>query len=230
VFVVNGRPAPLDLERCKSQNWDDVQVIGAVASIVGKDGPFSQCGWFHRVTWLWLHIPKIEHIAYVQDPRFRNGLVFALPARINLISWTNTPPTIGNTASGSKPQSQTTLSSLRTGGSSSNGINHWSASDPRPYLTNSKDGRSKDLCPHGGTSNCAGSGLCCSLLSPPCDGNAKVQVISRLRIVSHRKATKCQGGKSGELKGHTRCLEWKVEMTVVFPHAKRGSLRCARGV
>jgi hypothetical protein len=102
VFVVNGRPAPLDLERCKSQNWDGVQVIGAVASLVGKDGPFSQCGWFHRVTWLWLHIPKIEHIAYVQDPRFRNGLVFALAERIALIIRLTyyLHITTGNTASG----------------------------------------------------------------------------------------------------------------------------------
>jgi hypothetical protein len=73
VFVINKKAAPIDPERLQSQNWTGVEVIGAVASLEGKDGPLAQCGWFPAITWIWMLVTNIQCIGVVRDKRFRGG-------------------------------------------------------------------------------------------------------------------------------------------------------------
>lgn len=73
VFLVENEPASLDKERFINQNWKGVSVVGAVASLVGKDSWEAQCGWFHSVTWRWMCLPVIREMRVKSDKQFRGG-------------------------------------------------------------------------------------------------------------------------------------------------------------
>lgn len=73
VFLVDRRPGVLDKKRMVDQNWVGVLVVGAVATLTGKESLRVQCGWFHSVTWRWLLISNITQMEVKSDNRFRNG-------------------------------------------------------------------------------------------------------------------------------------------------------------
>ncbi|KAG8793784.1 hypothetical protein FRC12_001638 [Ceratobasidium sp. 428] len=72
-FMVNKDMAPLSVGWHTSQCWDDVRLVGAVASLKGEESFRAQAGWFARIKWRWMHIEKIELIRVASDPRFRAG-------------------------------------------------------------------------------------------------------------------------------------------------------------
>ncbi|KAG8730078.1 hypothetical protein FRC10_003161 [Ceratobasidium sp. 414] len=72
-LLLDGKPAIVDSARLETQDWAGVSAAGAVAPLVGPGRLFAQCGWFHRVNWLWLFLPKILEIRVKCDSRFRDG-------------------------------------------------------------------------------------------------------------------------------------------------------------
>ncbi|KAG8721444.1 hypothetical protein FRC08_013006 [Ceratobasidium sp. 394] len=73
VLALNGKAVSLDESRIASQDWNGLTAVGAVASLVGPGSLFAQCGWLHRVSWLWLVLPKVEQIVIKADSRFWGG-------------------------------------------------------------------------------------------------------------------------------------------------------------
>ncbi|KAG8737868.1 hypothetical protein FRC10_007577 [Ceratobasidium sp. 414] len=70
---LNGKAVSIDELRIASQDWNSLTAVGAVASLVGPGSLFAQCGWLHRVPWLWLVLPKVDEIVIKADSRFWGG-------------------------------------------------------------------------------------------------------------------------------------------------------------
>lgn len=79
VLALNGKAVSIDELRIASQDWNGLTAVGAVASLVGPGSLFAQCGWLHRVPWLWLVLPKVDEIVIKADSRFWGGCVL-IPA------------------------------------------------------------------------------------------------------------------------------------------------------
>ena len=73
MFVVDGKPCALSKDLFERQDWQNVRVIGAIASLLGKDKLLAQCGWFHRIIWLWVDVVGIKEIRLKSDSRYRGG-------------------------------------------------------------------------------------------------------------------------------------------------------------
>ncbi|KAG9087383.1 hypothetical protein FRC06_002571 [Ceratobasidium sp. 370] len=73
VFIIKGKKDVLPSDWYTSQRWENVHVIGAVASLSGEESLLAQSGWFKDIKWRWLYLSAIERVSIVLDPRFRNG-------------------------------------------------------------------------------------------------------------------------------------------------------------
>ncbi|KAG9097166.1 hypothetical protein FS749_006917 [Ceratobasidium sp. UAMH 11750] len=73
VLALNGKAVSIDESQIASQDWNGLTAVGAVASLVGPGSLFAQCGWLHRVPWLWLVLPKVDEIVIKADSRFWGG-------------------------------------------------------------------------------------------------------------------------------------------------------------
>ncbi|KAG8737092.1 hypothetical protein FRC10_008584 [Ceratobasidium sp. 414] len=73
VFIINGKMEPLPSDWYATQNWEKIEVVGAVASLNGPDTLLVQSGWFSQIAWRWLHLGTIGHIVIKSDRRFRKG-------------------------------------------------------------------------------------------------------------------------------------------------------------
>ncbi|GAB1525308.1 hypothetical protein RhiTH_009923 [Rhizoctonia solani] len=73
VFVTNGNPSPLPDGWISNQEWEGIEVIGAVTSLIGPGSALAQCGWITRLTWRWIRITNILRVEIRQDSRFRKG-------------------------------------------------------------------------------------------------------------------------------------------------------------
>ncbi|KAG9121685.1 hypothetical protein FRC07_002273 [Ceratobasidium sp. 392] len=72
-IFTNGQPVPLNAARYTGQKWSGITAVGAVAALAGSGKYFAQCGWFHRLKWLWLSLPVVQEVRVKQDARFRDG-------------------------------------------------------------------------------------------------------------------------------------------------------------
>ncbi|KAG9098825.1 hypothetical protein FS749_002886 [Ceratobasidium sp. UAMH 11750] len=109
-LLLKGKPVTIDSARLETQDWDDVSAVGAVAPLVGPGRFFAQCGWFHRVNWIWLVMPKILEVKVKRDNRFRDGepmlwlktplgeYALLLPHKHFASQWRNSLPSFGDAA------------------------------------------------------------------------------------------------------------------------------------
>ncbi|KAG8732836.1 hypothetical protein FRC12_019118 [Ceratobasidium sp. 428] len=73
VNVQNNQFVELSVDQYSKQNWRDICVVGAVASLIGHGSMFAQCGWFTRMAWLWFCVGDVQEIVVKSDNRFRAG-------------------------------------------------------------------------------------------------------------------------------------------------------------
>jgi hypothetical protein len=75
VFLISGSKAPLPSDWYKTQKWNNVVVIGAVASINGNDALLAQSGRFDKIVWRWVVLRHISGAMISSDCRFRKRYV-----------------------------------------------------------------------------------------------------------------------------------------------------------
>ncbi|KAF8593791.1 hypothetical protein BDV93DRAFT_529680 [Ceratobasidium sp. AG-I] len=73
VLLKHGRKAVLPPGWHESQNWHDISIIGAVASLYGEDTLMSQSGRFDKICWRWMRLDKLIAFEIGTDPRFRKS-------------------------------------------------------------------------------------------------------------------------------------------------------------
>jgi hypothetical protein len=71
----NGTPISLSLDQLKAQDFERMEVVGVIGTILGKEGLFGQCGWFgdNDLDWMWVRIHSIKGVVARSDIRFRRG-------------------------------------------------------------------------------------------------------------------------------------------------------------
>ncbi|KDN35422.1 hypothetical protein RSAG8_11599, partial [Rhizoctonia solani AG-8 WAC10335] len=72
---LNGKPTTITPSLIASGVPKNLEAIGIIGTLIGKEGLFAQCGWFgnHDLDWFWGRLTAISSISVRSDNRFRGG-------------------------------------------------------------------------------------------------------------------------------------------------------------